>query len=82
LAVFDRENDFAAWWRSIEWHGQLWAGVLKCALGFWLLLGARGIARFVRNLRHADATAREGSEGERAEAAGEPANRGDDGATR
>jgi hypothetical protein len=59
VAVFDQENDFSAWWESIEWHGQLWAAVLKCALGFWLLLGSRGVARFVRNLRHADVTSRE-----------------------
>jgi hypothetical protein len=59
VAVFDRERDFSAWWRSIDWHGQLWAGVLKCALGFWLLLGSRGVARFVGKLRHVDATGRE-----------------------
>ena len=29
VSVFDRENDFSAWWRSIEWQGQLWAAVVK-----------------------------------------------------
>jgi hypothetical protein len=82
VAVFDRQRDFSAWWRSIDWHGQLWAGVLKCALGFWLLLGSRGVARFVSNLRHVDSTRRDGNEGDRMELAGEPASGGDEGATR
>lgn len=69
VAVFDRENDFSAWWRSIEWQGDLWSAVLKCGLGFWLLLGSRGVARFVRNLRHADVPARDDDEGERTEPA-------------
>jgi hypothetical protein len=74
VAIFDRENDFSAWWQSIEWHGQLWAGVLKCALGFWLLLGSRGVAHFVRNLRHSSTTARDENGSDRAD----PADSGDD----
>jgi hypothetical protein len=71
VAVFDRQRNFSAWWQSIDWHGQLWAGVLKCALGFWLLLGSRGVARFVSNLRHVDATAREEDDRGREDSAGD-----------
>lgn len=49
--LLSHHNDLNESLRDATWQGGFCADVLRVALGFWLLLGSRGLANWVRSMR-------------------------------
>jgi hypothetical protein len=53
--LFARTTDNSGdWVSSIMGSPDLWPAIIKCAIGTWLMLGSRGVARLVLKLRKTD----------------------------
>jgi len=59
VIIIAGENRFSVYWKSVDWQSNFWSNIVGLAFSIWLMLGSRGIARFVLWLRSAPAPADE-----------------------